>query len=98
MTAIAQQNFIPVVRDPGSATEVFVNGPINMNIMGNVATLTFTTVRMDLPASPTEQPKNASAVVTSRLTMPVETLWALREMLSKNIQAQPVHMGSSRPQ
>lgn len=96
MTATVQQT--PVVRDVGNVTEVFVNGPINMNVMGNVATLTFTTVRVDLPTSPSVQPTELSAVVTNRVTMPIEVLFALREMLTKSIQTQPMPLGSTRPQ
>ena len=98
MTAIVQQMVTPVVRDLGNVAETFVNGPINLNVMGNVATLTFTTVRVDLPQSIKEQPKDFSAVVSSRLTMPLETLIQLREMLSKSIQPQPISMGSLRSQ
>jgi hypothetical protein len=88
----------PVVRDSDNVTDTFVNGPINLNVMGQVATLTFTTVRPDSAQAFKGQVKDFSAVVTSRLTMPLETLVQLRELLSNSVQKQPPVPGSSLTQ
>jgi hypothetical protein len=88
----------PVIRDPNNVAETLVNGPINVNIMGTFATLTFTNVRPDVAQAFKGEVKDFSAVVSSRLTMPIEILVQLRDMLNQMIQNQPIAPGSSRTQ
>lgn len=98
MTAIAQQMVTPVVRDLGNVAETLVNGPINMSVTGDLVTLTFTTVRPEVQQMFSGQIKDSSAVVTCRLTMTFAMLTQLKDLLNKNVQVQPVAMGSLRQQ
>jgi hypothetical protein len=93
MSIAAQQVVSPPVSDPNAVAETFVNGPINMNIIGSVATLTFTTVRLNVVQAFTGNKADFSAVVVSRLSMPLENLLQLRDMLSQAIlKAPPIPM------
>jgi len=86
MSISAQQVFNPVLVDPHSVPETFVNGPVNLSIMGQIATLTFMSVRADVKQMFKGDVKDLSAVVVARLALPLDTLIQLRGMLSQNIQ------------
>jgi hypothetical protein len=100
MTAIAQQIVTPVVCDPNSVAETFANGPINIHGMGSVVTLTFTSVRpKDLAALLKGATGEFSAVVVSRVTMPLEVAIELRNLLNRTFVDQPqMAMGSTLTQ
>jgi hypothetical protein len=90
MTAIQQQVVTPIIRDPNSVTETLANGPINMNMMGNFVTLTFTQVRPDVGQLFKGKVQDLTAVVVSRVTIPIECLIQLKTMLDHSvIQTQP---------
>lgn len=93
MTAIQQQMVTPTIRDPNSISETLANGPINMNVMGNFVTLTFTQMRPDVGQlfKGKVNIQDLVAVVVSRVTMPVECLMQLKAMLDHSlIQTMPV--------
>ena len=92
MTISAQQVLNPTLSDPNFVPETYVNGPINMSVMGQVATLTFTSVRPDVKQLFKGNVTDLSAVVVVRLALPLETLVQLREMLSQNVQPTPMNM------
>jgi hypothetical protein len=87
MTAIAQQVVTPEIRDPNCVSETLSNGPINMSVMGNFATLTFTQVRPNVGQlfEGKVDVKNLTAVVVSRITMPVESLIQFKTMLDHSV-------------
>lgn len=89
MSISAQQVTNPPVSDPNMVPETLVNGPINMSVIGSIATLTFTSVRPDVKEVFGGDMKNLSAIVVSRLSMPMENLVQLREMLSHVVQTAP---------
>lgn len=93
MSVLAQQVVNPTVRDPDNVPEKFANGPVNVNLTGAFATLTFTNVRPDLTQAFKGEVKDFSAIVVTRLTMPTESLVQLRELLNRTIQ-QPTSIGS----
>ncbi|HWX85771.1 MAG TPA: hypothetical protein VNZ48_19395 [Xanthobacteraceae bacterium] len=76
-----------------------MNGPINFNIMGPCATLTFTVARGELDQlMKGQQLSKLSATVVSRVTMPVQLAAELRNLLNKLIQDQPIAPGSNLTQ
>jgi hypothetical protein len=87
MTAIMQQAVTPVIRDPNSVSETLANGPINMNLMGNFVTLTFTQMRPDVGQlfKGKVNVEDLTAVVVSRVTMPMECLIQFKAMLDHSI-------------
>ncbi|MEH2485259.1 hypothetical protein [Bradyrhizobium sp. AZCC 2230] len=93
MSISAQQVVNPTVVDPNSVDETFVNGPINLNIMGSTATLTFTSVRPDVKKMFNGNGQDLSAIVVLRLTMPTEHLLQLRQLLSQAMPALPELQG-----
>jgi hypothetical protein len=86
MSVIPQQVINPSVTDPQNVAEILVNGPVNLTVMGQFATMTFTTVRPNLNQAFKGQAKDYSAVVTARVTMPLEMLAQLRTLLNSNVQ------------
>ena len=48
MTVMPQQVVNPVTVDPNNVAEAYANGPVNVNVMGPCATLTFTNIRGDV--------------------------------------------------
>ena len=88
MTAIVQQVVAPAIRDPNSVSETLANGPINMTQMGNFVTLTFTQVRPDVGQlfKGKVNAQDFTAVVVSRISVPVETLVQLKAMLNHYTQ------------
>ena len=87
MSALAQQVINPVVTDPDNVPETYANGPININIMGPCATLTFTNVRPDIgQLMKGEQVTKHSAVVRVRVTLPNECLVGLKAALNQMIK------------
>ena len=85
MSISAQQVVNLSVEDPNAIAETFANGPFNLNILGSVATLTFTSVRPDVTKMFSGNANDLSAIVVSRLTMPVEHLVQLRQLLAQVI-------------
>jgi hypothetical protein len=80
----------PPASDPHNVGEVFVNGPINCSVTGQIATLVFTAVRPDADALiQNKRDVVPSAVVVSRLVMPVGTLVEIRNMLNRLIRDNP---------
>jgi hypothetical protein len=102
MSQIAQQVITPTYADPSNVGETYVNGPINLTVLGPCATLTFTVMRGDLDQMMKGQPQTKmTAAVATRLTMPLEAAAQLRNMLNQIIQDQPIGTivpGSSRTQ
>jgi len=92
MTAIPQQVVTPAIRDPNSVEETLANGPINMNVMGNFVTLTFTQMRPEIAQlfKGKVNLQDLTAIVVSRITMPLENLIQLKAMLDHSvIQTEP---------
>jgi len=78
----------PSVIDPDNIPETFAIGPLNIQVTGPVATLTFTHARNDIHDLMTgKQPPAMKAVVRARIVMPTETLGALRDMINQMISA-----------
>src|SRR4051812_28424160 len=87
MSQLPQQVITPIVIDPNNVSELYSCGPINLNIMGPCGTLTFTQLRPDLAQTIAgKQATKHYAVVTSRVTTPVQNLIDLRDLLSQMIQ------------
>jgi hypothetical protein len=79
----------PQAIDPHHVQETVCNGPFNLAISGNLAVLTFTSVRPE-PNSMmygTGQPQ-LSAVVTARLVCPVEMLSELRNVIDQTLASE----------
>jgi hypothetical protein len=76
----------PPVTDPDAVPEIWVNGPVNVNITGPVAAITFAHVRPD-PADifVNKQPATAVSVVRARIVMPLAGLAGLRDLLNQII-------------
>jgi hypothetical protein len=89
---MAQQVINPIAVDPNNVAESYANGPVNVNVMGPCATLTFTNIRGDVGQlmKGAEATKH-SAVVVARVTMPTENLAGLKDLLNKMIVTQPGH-------
>lgn len=99
MSQIAQQIVTPTFVDPNNVSETYANGPINFNIMGPCATLTFTAIRGDLTQSmKVETVTKANAVVVARITLPLQMAAELKGLLNRSIQEQPISTGSSLKQ
>lgn len=100
MSAISHQVVTPTVRDPNSVPETLANGPINMNVMGNFVTLTFTQVRPDVAQlfKGKVNIQDLAADVVVRVTMPVENLIQLKEMLAHPVFQAPLPGGSALKQ
>ncbi|MCW5692496.1 MAG: hypothetical protein KIT48_09030 [Pseudolabrys sp.] len=89
----------PAVSDPHKITETFVNGPISLNIVNGLATLTLTTIRPDLhQAMSGAQVSNYDASVSARLVMPLNMLLEMKQLLNRSLQEQHLAGGSARPQ
>jgi hypothetical protein len=95
MTALVQQVVTPEIRDPDGVSETLANGPINLNTMGNFATLTFTNVRPDIGQlfKGKFDAKDLTAVVVSRITMPLENLIQLKTLLEHCVVQKPAQFG-----
>jgi len=100
MSQIAQQvQITPTFADPGNVLEAFANGPVNITISGQFATLTFTVIRPDVPEMMTgQQMTKATAAVASRVVTPIQNLVELRNLLHRLIQDTPLAPGSSLTQ
>src|SRR5262249_43556780 len=99
LSQIAQQVVKPTAIDPNCVPETYSNGPVNLNITGPCATLTFTTVRADIgEVMSGKQATTHFAVVTGGVTMPLDCLVKLRDLLNKTIQNQPMAPGSTLKQ
>ena len=82
---------VPPPRDPYEVKEMFVNGPMNCNIAGPVAQLTFTHVRpeiADLFAN--KNPPKIDVVVMARIVLPIDQLAELRAMLNELMKDAPM--------
>jgi len=78
----------PSVIDPDNIPETFAIGPLNIQVTGPVAILTFTHARNDIHDLMTgKQPPAMKAIVRARIVMPTETLRALRDMINQMISA-----------
>jgi hypothetical protein len=96
MTKMAQPVMTGVFTDPSNVAEVFANGPITFNVLGPCATVTFTTIRGDLQQmADNQQVTKCSAVVVSRVAMPLEIAAELRNLLNRMILDQPPGFGPS---
>jgi hypothetical protein len=93
MTALPQQQVVnPVATDPNNVAETYANGPVNLNVMGPCATLTFTNIRGDIgDLMKGGAVTKHSAVVVARVTMPTECLVGLKDLLNKMIINAPSH-------
>jgi hypothetical protein len=78
----------PSVIDPDNVPETFATGPLNIEVTGPVAILTFTHTRNDVSdLMAGKQPSAMSAVVRARIVMPTEALGALRDVINQIIGA-----------
>jgi len=85
-----QQVVNPVTVDPNNVAEAYANGPVNVNVMGPCATLTFTNIRGDVgQLMKGGEITKHSAVVVARVTMPAESLVGLKDLLNKMIVNPP---------
>jgi hypothetical protein len=76
----------PSVIDPDNIPETFATGPLNIEVTGPVAILTFTHARNDISdLMAGKQPPAMSVVVRAR--MPTEALGALRDVINQIIGA-----------
>jgi hypothetical protein len=76
--------------DPYEVKEMFVRGPMNCHITGNMAQLTLTNVRPELgDLFDNRTPPKIDVVVMARIVMPVEQLAELRAMLNRLIKDAP---------
>jgi hypothetical protein len=76
------------VIDPDNIPETFATGPLNIEVTGPVAILTFTHARNDISdLMAGKQPPAMSAVVRARIVMPTEALGALRDVINQMIGA-----------
>jgi hypothetical protein len=81
---------IPPAADPHDVAETYSNGPINCNIAGPCATLTFTALRGDIDGLLHNRPDTpVRCVVVARVVLPNDALVQLRDLLNRMIQ--PVH-------
>lgn len=96
MTALMQQAVTPEIRDPNFVSETLANGPINMNVVGNFVTLTFTQVRPDVGQlfKGKVNAGDLTAVVVSRITLPLEVMIQLKLMLDHSVVKMPSNSGS----
>jgi len=84
MSQLPQQIIQPTVVDPKNVADTYCNGPINLNLMGPCGTITFTTIRPDPSQSfAGKQVTKHMAVVSSRVTTPLENLAGLRDLLNQ---------------
>jgi hypothetical protein len=94
MSQIAQQAVTTTFDDPHNIVESFANGPISLNVNGQVATLTFTVIRGDLREQmSTQVVTKVIAAVVSRVVLPLEGIGQLRVLLNQMIQDQPGSLG-----
>src|SRR2546425_2825529 len=78
----------PSVIDPDNIPETFATGPLNIEVTGPVAILTFTHARNDISdLMAGKQPPAVSAVVRARIVMPAEALGVLRDVINQMIGA-----------
>jgi hypothetical protein len=84
-----ENQMLPTARDPCNVQETVCNGPFNLAISGNLAFLTFTSVRPDPQEMMygTGQP-NLSAIITARLVLPVEMLKEIRNVIDQTLANQ----------
>jgi hypothetical protein len=76
------------VIDPDNIPETFATGPLNIEVTGPVALLTFTHARNDIcDLMAGKQPPAMSVVVRARIVMPTEALGALRDVINQIIGA-----------
>lgn len=77
---------IRTATDPHNVTETFANGPINMQNMGNLVTLTFTSVRPNTLQLTSDAPQpTLTAIVVSRLTLPIDVAVQLKQLLNNGL-------------
>jgi hypothetical protein len=81
-----QPQQIPVT-DPENVPEVLCDGQLNVSIMGNFATLTFTHVRPDATALFRDGTMEPRGIVRARIVITVVNLIALRDLLNRVIQS-----------
>jgi hypothetical protein len=83
---LSQQATVPIGIDPNNIPDAYANGPINLSIRGPCGTLTFTNVRGDIAQLLAGQSSAKTyAVVTARVTLPLEALTELRNMLNQSL-------------
>src|SRR5262245_11013726 len=91
MSTLAQQVIHPKAIDPNNVQEIYANGPINVNIIGPCATLTFTNIRPDIAqAIKGGEVKDHNAVVVARITIPVQGVVEIKNLLNQMLIDQPV--------
>jgi hypothetical protein len=76
------------VTDPNQVTEVFANGPMNLQIGREVCTVTFTSIRPDLNKTMQGQTQAMTdAVVVSRVVFPTSQAAQLHTMLGQALSS-----------
>lgn len=94
----AQQVIKPTFVDSSDVKPAYSNGPTNLTIIGPCGTLTFTNVTQ--PASDLFAGKQTGhiAVVSAKVTMPLEGIVGLRDLLNRMIAEHPIAPGSNLKQ
>jgi len=88
MNVVNQQLISPVPSDPNNVAETFANGPISAQGIGSILTLTFTSIRpskMDMTSTTAPQ---MTAVVVSRIALPLEVVVQLKHLLNSSVLEQ----------
>lgn len=79
---VSEQNLHPTPTDPHNIKETLCDGPFNIVVAGPLAYITFTHVRPEVGAL-FKGAQSSTAVVASRIAIPINNLFALRDVLSK---------------
>jgi hypothetical protein len=88
----------PPATDPNTVPEVFCAGPINLSIVGNFATLTFSHVRKSVADTfGDDSPTTRESVIRARVVIPIEGLMELKDMLGRVQRQRPAQSQEVSP-
>lgn len=76
-------------RDPDHVTEALCDGPFYLHWSGTLGTLVFTHTRPDAGPLFGEDKFRNENIVRARVTLTIENLVALRDLLSEKIKTEP---------
>jgi hypothetical protein len=83
----------PAVRDPDSVPETLCEGPVNIHLIGQLATITFTHLRPNplslFAATSAVVPEQ---IVRARVTMSLPNVVALRDLLNRVVKDDPTQV------
>jgi hypothetical protein len=74
----------PTVSDPDNVPETFCDGPIHLDIVGDLATLTFFHERPDPASWFSSVPRDPNLVVRARVVLTTANLIAIKSMIDDN--------------